>query len=84
MIDVDEESRAVIVQKFVNNQIRVKKYMVKIEQVILVEKGKADSFDSFPQTETFGHDEDEKKVDEHYPEECDEPFNEENDDQQIS
>ena len=55
VIDIDDENRAVIVQKFVNNQLRAKKYKVKIEQVILVEEGKSEIFNKLP--ETLGHDE---------------------------
>ena len=40
VIDIDEERRAAVVQKFVNNQIRNKKYRVKVEQIILVDKGR--------------------------------------------
>ena len=38
VVEVDSENKVVIVQKFVNNQVRNKKYKVKIEQIILVEK----------------------------------------------
>ena len=55
MIDIDDEHRAVVVQKFVNNLIRAKKYMVKIEQIILVEKWKSEMFSNVP--ETIGRDE---------------------------
>ena len=54
VIEIDDENRAVVVQKFVNNQIRAKKYKVKIEQIILVEKGKSENFNFLP--ETLEHD----------------------------
>ena len=42
---------------FVENQIRAKKYKVKIEQIILVEKGKTEMFNTFPTAEAFKHEE---------------------------
>jgi hypothetical protein len=62
VVEVDEENRAVIVQKFVDNQIRAKKYKVKIEQIILVEKSKTEMFNSFPTAEALKHDNLESQV----------------------
>ena len=49
VIGVDDENRAAVVQKFVNNQIRSKKYRVKIEQIMLVEKSKPCTFNNLPE-----------------------------------
>ena len=43
VVEVLREKRAVIVQKFLQSQIRNKKYKVKIEEIILVEKNVANS-----------------------------------------
>ena len=49
VVGIDDENRAAVVQKFVNNQFRSKKYRVKIEQIILVEKAKPYTFNNIPE-----------------------------------
>ena len=56
-MEIDEENRVVIVQKFVENQLRAKKYKVKIQQIILVEKGSTGMFNAFPTAEVLQQDE---------------------------
>ena len=49
VVEVDQSKKIVVVQKFVNNQVRAKKYKVKIEQIILVEKGSDEMCEILPE-----------------------------------